>query len=113
MSIFYFAFIFVLHDELSDFSNFFFFIQAQLVVFRPAPGSELWQIKDCCYQGVKLTGNNSSFTSSKANLCDDLQESLKGRFEDVSEGVLEAAQIASLPSWPDKKKSEGKCYLPN
>lgn len=71
----------------------------------------LSRIEDNHFEDVKLSGSDISFTSSKVKLCDDLQASLERRFEDVDEEVLEATDMASFRTWPDKNENEGSSCL--
>ena len=57
-----------------------------------------------------LKGNLTAFTSAREKGLDGLLRSLSSRFADIEEGVLEAAQIASLQNWPDADGTGGE-YL--
>jgi len=61
------------------------------------------------FGGQTLKGNLTSFTSARQKTLDGLLESLQNRFSDIDQGVLQAAQIASLQNWPDTDDTNGEC----
>ena len=63
--------------------------------------SKLNEIIGGVYEDVILIGSDTCFTSCRSKLIDGLQKSLEGRFEDASEGILQATSIASIKTWPD------------
>ena len=84
-----------------------------IFLFRPTPttGSMCKKLANGLFGDFSPDEPHYS-QSSKENLVQDLVGSLTDRFADVTEGVLEATEVVSFDSWPDKEKSNGKkCLL--
>ena len=81
-------------------------------VCRPGPRlSEVFDNHDV-FRTQELKGNIVAFTSAREKTLDGLIRSLSTRFADVEEGVLDAAQMASLQNWPDSDDNAmRKCFL--
>ena len=75
------------------------------------PGPRLSEVfgDHTLFGGQTLKGNLVSFTSARQKTLDGLLDSLQNRFSDMEEGVLQAAQIASLQNWPDSDDTNGEC----
>ena len=58
-----------------------------------------------------LKGNLTAFVSAREKGLEGLIRSLCNRFADIEEGVLEAAQVASLQNWPDTDDTGGEYNL--
>ena len=71
--------------------------------------SKLNEIIGGVYEDVILIGSDTCFTSYRSKLIDGLQKSQEGRFEDASEGVLQATSIASIKTWTDKNNMADFC----
>ena len=80
-------------------------------VCRPGPRlSEVFNDHDV-FRTHELKGNIIAFTSAREKALDGLIRSLFTHFVDVEEDVLEAAQIASLQTWPDSDDTGGECHV--
>ena len=79
-------------------------------VCRPGPRlSEVFNDYDV-FRTHELKGNIIAFTSAREKALDGLIRSLFTHFVDVEEDVLEAAQSASLQTWPDSDDTGGECH---
>ena len=79
-------------------------------VCRPGPRlSEIFNAHDVLHR-QQLKGNIIAFTSAREKALDGLLRSLSTHFVDVEEDVLEAAQSASLQTWPDSTDTGGECH---
>lgn len=73
------------------------------------PGSRLAEVNDVDeFKGQPLVGSRTDFTKLRCRVVDSLVASLERRFEDVADGVLRVAKIASLRSWPKDESIDGK-----
>ena len=52
------------------------------------------------YQGEALQGSLTHFDSQRVTLIDGLIKCLEQRFTDIDTGVLKAAKLADLSTWP-------------
>jgi len=62
------------------------------------------------YKGQRLVGSRTDFRTLRCRVIDSLVASLQRRFEDISDGVLRVARIASLRSWPTDESIDGKDF---
>ena len=58
-----------------------------------------------------LKGTLLAFDSGRQKVLDGLMASLQHRFEDLSEGVMVASEIAYFKSWPPKDQLKGDCHI--
>ena len=79
-----------------------------------SPGQNLRKLLDKeSFQDEKVVGKEGPFLSQRMALVDGIINATEKKFADLDEGVLNAAKLADLTTWPSDLNDDNKgyCYL--